>query len=214
MSKENDIFGDESTLKDTDYSIPKQSDELFKEENDIKTGAWLKNPANGFYKYSEGYKLAGEKLFDACVKKPTESNILVFPLVFNFRHCVELKLKELIFLGYLYLDENEKDFPDKHSLMQLWNLYKNEILVNIEHLNTEKELRSAERIISQLNTNDPESIAYRYHITKSPDRKQTLGKYNTLDLLNFKQVINRLINFFDWHCNDILIMLDNKQISY
>ena len=48
--------------------LPKQTDSLFLEETDPKKGAWITNPTNKFFLYSEGYREAGYKLYDYCVE--------------------------------------------------------------------------------------------------------------------------------------------------
>lgn len=129
-------------------SLPNKTDSIFKDEVNPDYGAWLKNPANKFFLYSEGYKEAGKKLWEFCIENRFYANTLIYPLVFNYRQFLELRLKELIIMGYKYLD-TEKDFSDEHSLIRLWNTYRNEILPQIEQI--EKDiLDNVERIISNL----------------------------------------------------------------
>ena len=176
-------------------NLPNKADSIFREEKSPDYGAWLKNPANKFFLYSEGYKEAGKKLWEFCIENRFYSNILIYPLVFNYRQFLELRLKELIIMGYKYLD-SDKDFADEHSLIKLWNTYRYEILPNIETI--EKDiLDNVERIISQFNTEDPLSMSFRYPVTRGPNRKESLNR-DTIDLNNFKNVIDKLIYFFDW----------------
>lgn len=175
--------------------LPKSTDVIFKDEVSHDYGAWLKNPANKFFLYSEGYKKAGEMLWTFCNENKFYSNTLIYPLIFTYRQFLELRLKELIIMGYRYLNAN-KDFADEHSLMKLWLTYRNEILNSIENIDS-KILDNVENIISQLNTEDPKSMCFRYPVTRGPNRKESINR-ETIDLLNFKEVIDRLIYFFDW----------------
>lgn len=176
-------------------NLPNSTDSIFKDEESPDYGAWLKNPANKFFLYSEGYKEAGKKLWEFCIENRFYSNTLIYPLVFNYRQFLELRLKELIIMGYKYLDTKE-DFADEHSLLKLWNTYRNEILPDIE--NIEKSiLDNVERIISQFNTEDPKSMSFRYPVTRGPNRKESLNR-ETIDLHNFKIVMDKIIYFFDW----------------
>lgn len=175
--------------------LPKSTDVIFKDEVSQDYSAWLKNPSNKFFLYSEGYKKAGEMLWTFCNENKFYSNTLIYPLVFTYRQFLELKLKELIIMGYRYLNV-EKDFADEHSLMKLWLTYKNEILNSIENIDS-KILDNVEKIISQFNTEDPKSMCFRYPVTRAPNRKESINR-ETIDLLNFKEVIDRLIYFFDW----------------
>jgi hypothetical protein len=175
--------------------LPSNTDSIFKDEVSPDYGAWLKNPANKFFLYSEGYKEAGKKLWEFCIENHFYSNTLIYPLVFNYRQFLELRLKELIIMGYKYLD-SEEDFADEHSLVKLWNTYRNKILPEVENID-KNILDNVERIICQFNTEDPQSMSFRYPVTRGPNRKESLNR-DTIDLNNFKTVIDRLIYFFDW----------------
>jgi hypothetical protein len=175
--------------------LPKSTDEIFKDELSPVYGAWLKNPANKFFLYSEGYKKAGEMLWTFCNENKFYANTLIYPLVFTYRQFLELRLKELIIMGYKYLD-TEKDFPNEHNLKILWQTYRNEILNLTENIDS-KILDNVENIIFQFNTEDPNSMCFRYPVTRGPNRKGSINR-ETIDLLNFKDVIDRLIYFFDW----------------
>lgn len=184
--------------------LPNQNDQLFIEEKNKQYGVWLKNPANKFFLYSEGYKEAGKQLFEFCMNNKFYLNTLVYPLIFNYRQFVELRLKELIIMGYKYHDI-EKDFSDEHSLTKLWRTYRTEILDPINNIDKEI-LDNVEKVISQFNSEDPKSMVFRYPVSTGPERKNSINK-ETLDLDNFKKVIDKLIYFFDWQWD----MLSNFQ---
>ena len=97
--------------------LPKSTDIIFKDELSQDYGAWLNNPANKFFLYSEGYKKAGKMLWTFCFENKFYSNTLIYSLVFTYWQFLELKLKELIIMGYRFLNA-EKDFADVHSLMK------------------------------------------------------------------------------------------------
>lgn len=174
--------------------FPQSSDTLFKEEVPPDYGAWLQNKGNKFYLYSEGYKEAGNRLYEFCSKNRFSVNTLIYPVVFNYRQFIELRLKELIMMGYRLLDIN-KDFANEHSLLKLWVTYKNDILANIGNVEPEI-LNNVERTISQFNTEDPKSMSFRYPISNSTKRNEYINR-DTIDLDNFKKVIDRLVYFLD-----------------
>lgn len=189
-------------------NLPNKHDKLFQEETRFDYGAWLKNPANKFFLYSQGYKEAGKQLYEYCVNNPFYWNSLIYPLIFNYRQFIELRLKELIIMGYNLIEE-EKDFADCHSLSKLWYTYRNEILVDIEPIDQDI-LNNVERIISQFNTEDPKSMCFRYPVTTAPNRQESLNR-NTIDIDNFKNVIDKLIYFFDWQWDLISHYQDLKE---
>lgn len=185
----------------------KNSDKLFAEEKSPDVGAWLKNPANKFFLYSEGYKKAGDNLQEYCVENPFYSNSLVYPMVYTYRQYIELRLKELIVMGNKFNDINN-DFPDEHSLLKLWNIYRNQILPNIEKIDKEI-LDNVERIIAEFNSEDPKSMSFRYPLSKGPNREANITR-DTIDLKNFRTVIDKLADFFSWQWEMISHYTDMK----
>lgn len=179
-----------------DKNLPNGSDKLFREEVDQNYGAWLQSPANKFFLYSEGYKDAGEKLYEYIIANTFYQNTLVYPLIFNYRHCIELKLKELIIMGNKYLHKHN-DFADIHNLNSLWEKYKCDILPLISSTIEPKIIKNVDRIIAQFTQEDPDSMHFRYPVSVAPHRTPHISR-NTLDLKNFKKVIDKLIYFLDW----------------
>lgn len=175
--------------------LPTKNDRLFIEEIEKNYGAWMKDPPNKFFLYSEGYKDAGEKLFEFCIENKFYISSMIYPLVFNYRQFIELRIKELSMMGNTYLG-NDIDFADEHSLLKLWNNYRNNILAKIHKVDDEI-LNNVERIISEFNSEDPKSMCFRYPVTRAPNRKESVNR-ETIDLNNFKFVIDKLINFFYW----------------
>jgi hypothetical protein len=190
--------------------LPDNKDKLFKDEEDLKTGAWLDNPTNKFFLYSEGYKEAGKRLYEYCIENPFYNNSLIYKLIFNYRQFIELRLKELIIMGYKYLDDDENDFPDEHSLLKLCNIYRNKILPNIDKTIEDEFLDNVERIITEFNKEDPKSMSFRYPVTRAPERKASLNR-STVDIKNFKDVVDKLIYFFNWQWDMISHYEDLKQ---
>lgn len=189
--------------------LPEASDKLFIEESDAKTGAWISNPTNKFFLYSEGYREAGNKLYDYCTENPFFSNTLIYPLIYNYRQFLELRLKELIIMGNQYIDTDD-DFPDEHSLTKLWNIYRSKLLPKIDNTIEKNTLDNVENLINEFNTVDPKSMSFRYPVTKAPHRENSI-KMPTIDIVNFRKSINKLMYFFDWQWDMISHFKDLKQ---
>lgn len=176
--------------------LPDGTEMLFKEETDLNFGAWLNNPTDKFFLYSDGYKKAGKKLLEMCKEEPYFINSLVYPLIFNYRHFIELRLKELLILGYELNDMN-KDFKDTHSITSLWNSYRQDILKTIQDVSPEIQL-NIEKLLNQFQAKDPKSMNFRYPVTKGINREDSLNR-TTIDLKNFEEVMNKIIYFFEWN---------------
>lgn len=192
--------------------FPDNKDNLFIEETDPINGAWLQRPTDKFFLYSEGYKQAGEVLFKQYTSAKFHGQFLIYPLVFNYRQYIELRLKELITMGYKYLGE-ENDFRDIHDLKKLWNTYRYDILVKIFKVDS-NTLDNVERLITEFNIIDPGSFSFRYPVTRGPNRQTTLSM-STIDLKNFKVIMDKIARFFEyqWDTIDNYQDLKNEHIA-
>lgn len=199
--------------------FPSSTDVLFQEESDSDYGAWVKNPANKFFLYSQGYLTAANLIYASIGESPVYQNTLVYPMIFNYRQFLELRLKELSVIGNKYLGR-DKDFEEVHSLKKLWNDYKNSILSELEPNIDIALISDVERLINEFEAEDPNSMNYRYPHKKldkgaaASTRKESLSR-QTLDLKNFKATIDKLIHFLDirWEEMDINQTMREEYLS-
>ncbi len=100
-----------------------ETDELFGMGTDWRLNAdvdnthsyWLQN----WNKYSTGYLKAGRALLEYIMINRSERDYLVYPLIFAFRHYLELRLKELTLRAGLLQGEPET-IAKEHRLEHLW----------------------------------------------------------------------------------------------
>jgi hypothetical protein len=112
--------------------------------------------------YADGYRRAGDILVDHAAATNSDQDILVFPIVFNYRQYLELRLKELLVLSRQLGDDREPIEPD-HPLLPLWG----RVRENIEkYWPTDDNFDAVEEIIKQFNDVDPRSFAFRYPVKK------------------------------------------------
>lgn len=188
--------------------FPKKNERLFKAEIKSDTGAWLQNPASKFFTYSEGYKNAGDALYEHCIKNPFYNNTVVYPLIFTYRQFIELRLKELILMANK-LNDIDEDFPDEHNILTLWKKFRE--LYNKVGEETKKEyFDNAENVIAQFTNEDPKSMNFRYPVGRGKIRRNSL-KRETVDIENVKNVIDRLYNFLTALWDELSHLEDMKQ---
>ena len=99
---------------------------------------------------------------------------LYYPMLYCFRHYVELSLKSLVELYTQALDENIKDeLRAEHGLMRLWNELKR-LVVKGKALTRDGDntSKNVERCINELNKIDRLSQSFRY------DRDRTGKSFN------------------------------------
>lgn len=70
---------------------------------------------------SAGYKKAGDILVDASEADRATRDFLVFPVIFNYRHFLELELKNLI--AIFGPSAGVQPIWNSHDLVTLWNVF-------------------------------------------------------------------------------------------
>ena len=121
------------------------------------------NNENSWCIYAAGFKHATEILIES-VKSTYEINTVVFPILFLYRHYIELSLKEVIGYGN-YLDEQSKALRDGHDLKSLWTEARACIGKHVCDVH-KAELDYVEKLILDIHMIDPTSQGSRYPVVK------------------------------------------------
>lgn len=175
-----------------DQLMPSAVDKLFIPEASAED--WLSTSKESFFSYSEGYRQAGESLFVELQKcESVYKRLLTYPMVFCYRQFIELRLKELIFLGKR-LNDLPENFPHIHSISNLFNKYSTNILPKIDATYNKRLVADPKALIDELDRYDNNSMSFRYPVLKDSSPSVTLP---IMDINNFKTVMDRLSNFFD-----------------
>jgi hypothetical protein len=174
----------------------------------------------------EAFKRAADMILDAhLAAKGSHNDILLFPVLYLYRHCVELKLKDLLLLGICSgffnkatadkILDKDKGIIGKHALCALWNKAR-DLLAH--HYPSELQLKVAESMINDLHQIDPDGQTLRYDREKGtlklrrPKYKHE-GKvrphpvYNvpeTIDIENLRQSFDRLYEYLESRYGGIL----------
>jgi hypothetical protein len=111
--------------------------------------------------YADGYKKAGDLLVEFVAATQSHQDILVFPVVFNYRQYLELRLKELLMLCSYYLD-HKFELPTHHDLKKLWE----QLLPKLQQLDKETNWDGVGYVILEFHKTDIGSFAFRYPVLK------------------------------------------------
>ncbi|WP_373181285.1 hypothetical protein [Clostridium butyricum] len=149
------------------------------------------------YGYMEGYKEAADNLIEHATNSKNIKilDTLVFPICFLYRQYLELVMKS-IFLKYSGVSEEEKVNVIKgvsHSLVKIWD----KIVPIISEEATKDEMEDINIVadyIRQFSDFDKSSFTFRYPINKKIDLLFNEDKF--LDLINLRERMNELYNFF------------------
>lgn len=158
-------------------------------------GKWLPSGMEDVFKISEGYRMSACSLYQE-IKKSEWINrqYLSCTMVFAFRQFLEVRLKELIFIGKRELFD-EPNFKITHNLESLFQTYEQEVLLKIYPTFDKSMLDIVRKQIHEFNVIDPKSMSFRYPV--GTDLQPNISMQN-FDIDNFKVVMDRLSNFFDW----------------
>jgi hypothetical protein len=149
---------------------PRRDDVLFRSDRTL----W---PANACmtrgeeFAYREGYRRGANRLVEYVCAEARDQDFLVYPIVYLYRHHVELILKRLILLTANLANEEltEKCSKDleHHRIDELWNdlkflLTKTKIQQDCGLTLDSEDVSGVDSYIKQLSKLDPDSQRFRY----------------------------------------------------
>lgn len=109
------------------------------------------------------YYAAAKRLAQQVIDSGGQDNVLVYPIMFLYRHYTELVLKYIIFLNNR-LEQNGGEFPHGHDLTKLWQACRPILLPLWTNREGEfdRQLDIAENMISEFMRLDARGTAMRY----------------------------------------------------
>jgi hypothetical protein len=179
------------------------------------------------------FKLAADMILDAhLAANGSHNDRLLFPVLYLYRHCVELKLKDLLLLGIRtqffdeaaaekILDEDE-GVIGQHRLCALWNKVKDFLAHSYQG---DTQVKFAESMINELHQIDKDGQTLRYDREKGtlqlrrpkyghPGDAQPHPLYNipeTIDIANLRQSMDCLYRYLENSYDGILDWWDAGQ---
>jgi hypothetical protein len=180
---------------------PRKGERLFRGDlRDWKNNACLRQGDD--YACREGYLRGAQILVQAVGEKEQDQDFLVYPIVFLYRHYVELVLKDVI-RGAPYLIERELTADEKrhlqdHRLDRLWEDFKPmssaiSKAAGWDELPKE-DIESIDDYIHQISDIDPRSYSLRY--ARSKEGNPSLPKSLThINLRHFGELMDRLARY-------------------
>ena len=177
-----------------EFRVPKKGDRLFRESQDIDSGVDFPVDDTSRHVFIwDGYMRAGDLLITACGENNHQRHFLVYPILFNYRHAIELAIKWVIVRYRRYSSfQIEDDELDSHKLWPLWMLCKKII---IELGSESEEISYVEQLIKDFHDVDKTAQAFRYPIDKSGTVFMLPNKI--IDLQHIRDVMKGLASFFD-----------------
>jgi hypothetical protein len=167
-------------------------DKLFSQGEPAYGACLSRHPGERLYQLIEGYKLAADLLVEQGEDEAWRRRKLVYPIVFCYRHFLELTLKAM-------LDEygemaNISPNWSHHRLENLWNDFR-ALLRNLGSDQPEDDgTEAVERCIAEFAKIDPSSLTFRYPIDKKGQSFDV--DHEMIDLLLLRDTIQAIENYF------------------
>lgn len=147
--------------------------------------------------YADSYRTAFEVLTNHCRETLTDDQYLLLPIVYIFRHYIELRLKDIL-LSYFEVVGDREGFQKylHHNIMSLWQAFREQWEYNgYSHKSEEIDFDNAERIIMEISKIDRDSFAFRYPIDKKNLKKPI--DFQHIELVVFIETAEKLSRFLD-----------------
>ena len=176
--------------------------------------------AENWWEYIEGYKKAGDSLLSSSnvLGSGRQEYEMLYPMIFLYRHYIELQLKEVILNAREFLDINAT-FPAAHNIERIWGIC-GELLQEMdkildpgftasngygEILNTYNALEADLKVFWEL---DPNSESFRYPVDKHGNPTST--DFKDVDFNTLKETINRIYQQLDGISSGVYSILGDK----
>ena len=174
------------------YRWPTKGDRLMHESRDWNCGVDFSRDGISRHVFIwDGYMKAGELLIEACDEHSYERHSLIYPILFNYRHGIELAMKWVI-VQYGQYSTVQIDKIGHHNLWELWQICKQII---IEVGSESEDISHVEQVIKDFQDSDISGMAFRYPNNKNGDLF-TLPD-GMVDLRNIRDVMEGVSHFFD-----------------
>ena len=137
---------------------------------------------------------AGAKLVEQCEggKSPLERQELVYPILFCYRHALEVAMKWIIGQYGRHAEIVPNDYLD-HDLWKLWQACK-KVILEIGSDGETEALLAVQQVVKDFHDLDKSSFAFRYSMDKNG---MVIGLPNKpFDLSNIKDVMEGVDNLF------------------
>lgn len=186
-------------------------------ENNTAT-AWLNHDCDTCWDlYSRGFLTASfyvlEKYKEDVDKQPVNADEICYPVVFLFRHYIELRTKSILNKYYSTNERKRKEFHEAlekcgHNLKTLWEEYLKEIYK--KQYPDKKDFQEQEKIILFIHDIDESSFNFRYPMDKKGNKSLPINRFSYPD---FEKKMIFLSESLECLFNRFYILDENDDVS-
>ena len=184
--------------------FPKQNEKLFTSEADWQLNACIDCYTPTLGMHADYFKDCADALAHVAAEGKVTLDKAIIPIVFLYRHFIELSLKDIICTAR-QLESEGHDFPQHHRLDDLWTEAKR-LIEKHYGKDSPPELANVQPYIDEFMTHDPYATAFRYPTDR--DGTPSLRGLKHINLRNLYETMERLGNMFECLCTDLSVRLD------
>lgn len=190
---------------------PKKGDRLFSEKAaNWQEVAMLDPYARGLWIRIFGFKRAADVMVEQGIQHRSDLNFLIYPIVFNYRHYLELALKELV-MTVRRAERDQRPMPTHHRLTPLWDEVR---AYALEHGSGEdrESLMAVDSVVREFDRVDPGSMTFRYGVGKSGEQLLP-DDMSRIDVRNLAEVMHGTGTFIESYADmlgDALELIDSE----
>lgn len=177
------------------WGWPEKNDNLFVAGDDWKNNACLNWSHSEWELYTIGYKEAADNLSRNIMQSGTDQDTLIYPIVFLYRHYLELVLKSIIMRIQLLNDEKLK-IPSHHKLEPLWSDCKKAIKNILKREDIKYDIKPVNDAIIQFSGIDNKSMTFRYPVSKELE-SLIPSDLKYINIRNLFEIMQKISNFFE-----------------
>lgn len=183
------------------FPWPDIGDGLFNDRDDVRFNAFLggkpfnASTIDAWSLYASGYMESLEYILNSFVRKknPAHRDSMIYPILFLFHHCLELRFKWIIKNGG-HLIGIKNDIPNTHKISALWPNTRR-VIIEMNKGADKAPINAVEKIIKELTKISNSSDGYRYPITLDGDN--IIKNQDIINIKNLRKVILNTNAFFD-----------------
>jgi hypothetical protein len=189
------------SIIDSSFEYPNSKDKLFVDSSYLWSLNACIDKFNGINAYATGYLDAAKLLARIVIYSRSKMDTLVYPIIYLYRHYLEIKLKDLIRQGAnitdSLIDEKLEQALGEHNLMVLWNRFKPFFEAISGHNDSFNDVKKGmESYINQIHSIDPASFTFRYDRPKN-STVHNLDKIERINLFHFCQNMEKLTGLIE-----------------
>lgn len=168
---------------------------LFKGADDWHLNARVDSEKSEWFLYADGFREAADRLIKSIDEDRFNLDFLIYPIVFLYRHHLELRLKEIIINGGMLFDQSYK-IPVDHRLDALWSKARL-TLKRVWPKGSESDLVQVDAVIKEFSEVDPKSESFRYPIHNKTGKSQIPRDLKLINVRHLKDAIEGTCELLD-----------------